>query len=835
MVDFKKFVKREKPVDLSNLLTVFESLDRQTSHIDLRTVQKEALEQLSHTRTNKDIVLKISTGSGKTAIALLFLFSHMVEKEQPVVFLCPTIQLVKQALDEATRLGIKAVHYRGGETFPHVDGTAGKAIIVCTYDKLFNAKTTFLRPDVDLKPCAIVCDDAHAGVEEIRDSFTLRIESDHSCYKLLLDILSPSCKEYDISKWNGIIHRDPQVAFEVPFWTWQSLNSEIHEILSPNSEEDGFKFVWPYLSDILKRCRCIISSSGIEIIPDVIPIRKVTPFANADHRLFMSATLADDTVLIRELGCSLEAAKEPVIPRSDKGMGERMVIAPSLVDPRLNRQWVMKLCSALSRKVNVVVLSPSEWAAREWEGDGAHVFLGDDVTAAVEQLKGKAPSFRYVAFAQRYDGVDLPDNACRILVIDGMPYGEGIADKFDSSVSSIPGGVRNRMVYRIEQGMGRAVRSHVDYAVVILSGHDIAHFIAKRDVLAAMNPDTASQLRLALDLAEMAKEDSEDSHKAIVDMITQCLQRDDGWKQFYSERMSKSRQGRKNTDATMLNMVFSERQAFEYALDKQFDKAVEVLRAALNKLLIAEDLKGWYLQKSANYMYEMNQGEAFEMQRAAREKNAQLFCPPNVTKRAIIPEQVDVQSRIISWYSQFENPNGVIARIEDLRAKLSYDVSPETIEESLKELAFLVGAEGQRPENELGEGPDDLWLWPNISLVIEVKNENKKSLHKKDSGQLHTSLEWFRHYYKSTHNVIPIVVAKMSAADRGSQFPRGTRVLTPDKIKGLLNNLNSFYSALIKEPPLLRNPRKVGELQVQYRILPEQFSGKYTVPLRAEK
>lgn len=835
MVDFKKYIKKDKSIDLRDLLTVFDSLDRQTSHIDLRTVQKEALKELSSKRQNKDIVLKVSTGSGKTTIALLFLFSHMVEKGQPVVFLCPTIQLVKQVLDEAARLGIKAFHYAAGETYPSVEGTAGKAILVCTYSKLFNAKTTFSRSDVDLQPCAIVCDDAHAGIEEIRDSFTLSISSDHACYKKLLGLLSSGCKSYDISKWNAIVNCDPNSIFEVPFWIWQSLHAELHKILYPYAHDDDFMFVWPYLTDILKRCRCIISSAGIEIIPDIIPIHKVAPFTHAGHRLFMSATIADDTVLIRELGCGIEAAKAPIIPQSDKGLGERMVIAPSLVDPQLNRLWVMKLCSSLSKKVNVVVLSPSEWAAREWEADGAKVFLRDDVTTAVEQLKSKIPSSRYVVFAQRYDGVDLPDNACRILVIDGLPYGEGIADKYDSSLSSVPGGIRNRIIYRIEQGMGRAVRSYVDYAVVILSGHDIAHFIAKKDVLSAMNPDTASQLRLALELAEMAKDESDNSDKAIVDMITKCLNRDDGWKQFYTESMSKSRQERLEPNTADLNMVFAERNAFELALNNQFDKAIEVMRTALNELTIEEDAKGWYLQKIAAYMYEINQGEALEIQKAARQKNSQLFCPPNISKRPVIPEKVDVQNRIISWYSQFENPNGAIAKIEDLRAKLSYSATPETVEESIKELALLFGAEGERPEKEFGEGPDDLWIWPNSILVIEVKNENEHSLHKKDSGQLHTSLEWFRKKYKVAFEATPVIVCKVSTADKGSQFPANTRLLTPDKMTELLNNLSLFYSALIKEPPLLRSPMKVTELQSQFGISSDQFIGKYTIRLKELK
>src|SRR5574341_236960 len=148
MVKFGKFIREKRAVDLSDLLKLFESLDRQSSHTDLRPAQQQAVDILSKRRNEHDLVLKISTGAGKTAAALLYLQSHMEEKEEPVVYLCPTTQLVQQVCDEATKLGITAKVYPAGEPHPPVDGVTAKAVIVCTYDKLFNAKTTFDRTDV---------------------------------------------------------------------------------------------------------------------------------------------------------------------------------------------------------------------------------------------------------------------------------------------------------------------------------------------------------------------------------------------------------------------------------------------------------------------------------------------------------------------------------------------------------------------------------------------------------------------------------------------------------------------------------------------------------------
>ena len=82
MVDFDKLVKKNKHIDPNNLLALFESLDRKASHIDLRPAQRDALELLTDRRADRDIVLKMSTGSGKTVAGLVYLLSFMEEFKQ---------------------------------------------------------------------------------------------------------------------------------------------------------------------------------------------------------------------------------------------------------------------------------------------------------------------------------------------------------------------------------------------------------------------------------------------------------------------------------------------------------------------------------------------------------------------------------------------------------------------------------------------------------------------------------------------------------------------------------------------------------------------------------
>ena len=44
-----------------------------------------------------------------------------------------------------------------------------------------------------------------------------------------------------------------------------------------------------------------------------------------------------------------------------------------------------------------------------------------------------------------------------------------------------------------------------------------------------------------------------------------------------------------------------------------------------------------------------------------------MICPPGVVKRPDTIEKYDVQTIIINWLKEFENPNGAIAKIQELK------------------------------------------------------------------------------------------------------------------------------------------------------------------------
>ncbi|NML63479.1 DEAD/DEAH box helicase family protein [Massilia sp. RP-1-19] len=831
MIDFGSLIGAKQEEVVYDLEKFYGALDVKGTHTEPRPAQREAMRALTERSGQKDSVLKVSTGAGKTTVGLLYLYGYMRVTGEPVVFLCPTSQLIDQVLEEAARLGIPAKAYLGGETYPPQECARGDAVMVCTYEKLFNARSTFANPKVNLVPHAIVLDDAHAGVENIRKQFTLTVTGE--AYNRLIEVLAPCCSNYHRTKWMDVESGDPGALLEVPHWIWTDSYQEIQQILHGYAAEQNFIFVWPYLSGILPLCRCVISGTKLEISPEVLPTEQVRAYAQAEHRLFMSATLADDSLLTRELGVSAAAASDPILPPSDRGLGERMILAPSLIDPELDRAYVMDLCADLSKTHNVVVLTSSGQLAEDWVAKGATYFKDDNFAEGVRRLKNPGSGTRFAVFAQRFDGVDLPDDACRVLVIDGTPYGAGLIDKVDSTMSVTPGGVRNRTIFRIEQGMGRPVRSHADFAVVLLAGQDLTTYVGRKDVLGAMTHDSRNQINLCIELADMVRKSSGGKPDAAIrQVIGQCLNRDPGWKKYYNAKVRDVAKKNPEIAVATIELAEQERRAHVMASNNMSADAKPLLQKAIHTAKLTGDELGIHLQRLSRITYLSDVVEAMAIQQAARENNVTLAIPPSLPRKPAMPGAKTVAEKVCVWFGKFANPNAAVIEAQRIANALDLNQKSKKVEAALMRLGEALGAEASRPDEEFSDGPDGLWFWGPRALVIEAKNENLKTLHKKDSGQLHDSMQWSQtNYPVFAERFESLVVAKVTAVDHDANYPPQTRVLTQAGCTALGVALVQFMQKLAQLGPVFASPEFVLEEMYKFKLHPDQFFGTYTVSL----
>lgn len=88
MVDLRERLAKKKLQKATSPIDIYNSLDRMASKGELRKAQKEILENwYKYRKDDKDLIIKLSTGRGKTLIGLLILQAKINNGEGPCLLL----------------------------------------------------------------------------------------------------------------------------------------------------------------------------------------------------------------------------------------------------------------------------------------------------------------------------------------------------------------------------------------------------------------------------------------------------------------------------------------------------------------------------------------------------------------------------------------------------------------------------------------------------------------------------------------------------------------------------------------------------------------------------
>lgn len=126
----------------------------------------------------------------------------------------------------------------------------------------------------------------------------------------------------------------------MPYWTWQDRQVQALDILHPHQHDDDFKFVWPLIAEALALCKVAFSADSLEVVPPCPPIGRIPSFARARRRLYLTATLADDSVLVTHFGADANSAARPITPKTADDLGDRMILSPLETHPGTDNEKV---------------------------------------------------------------------------------------------------------------------------------------------------------------------------------------------------------------------------------------------------------------------------------------------------------------------------------------------------------------------------------------------------------------------------------------------------------------------------------------------------------------
>jgi len=358
--------------------------------------------------------------------------------------------------------------------------------------------------------------------------------------------------------------------------------------------------------------------------------------------------------------------------------------------------------------------------------------------------------------SNKYDGIDLPYDACRLLVLDGLPEVRRYFDRYEQSVLNDGDDILSRQMQRIEQGMGRGVRANDDYCVVMIMGSKLTQALFSTEATGKFSPATAAQMKLSSNLAKQIR------GQPLVELstvISLCLKRNPDW-----VKASKKALVNVTYDgaAKISELAIVQRKAFGLAQLNQFRQAADAIQSLVNAEKNPK-MQGWLKQQLAEYVHRFDKPQAQEILLSATMLNRCLTKPlGGITYTKLGVSTISQALRAETFLtSKFSNVNEIVIWLHGLIDDLHfYEDDAERFEKAMALLGFAVGFETQRPEAELGKGPDDLWALGGLRfLVIECKNGvTTDTIAKKDADQLSGSMNWFRGAYDQTCQATPIMV-----------------------------------------------------------------------------
>lgn len=833
MVDFGKLRTKKKKVKVLDPVEIFRRLPKPPGINDLYVSQAKVLEKWFEKRNNRDTVVKLHTGGGKTLVGLLMAQSALSELNEPVLYLTPTVQLVNQTLEKANEIGIAAVPYERGQPL-NDDFVNGNAVMVATYKALFNGQSKYgLQGRSRIQDVStVILDDAHAAFSVVRESFTLDVEAakDRERYESLTGLFRKTFRDIGkLGTFDDVLSGSDGAVLEVPYWAWNEQIDTVREQLK--SDGDSYPFVWPLLRDNLHLCHALISRSAFTITP-ILPIVSSFPtFHDAPRRIYMSATIADDSEIIRTFGAAPEFVHEPLQSRSLAGISERLILIPDLMPFSFDTRVVVEKILEWTVKKNhgAVVLVSSDAAAQKWS-EIAEVASG---SAQVENLVTRlqeSKTFGPAVFANRYDGIDLPGDSCRLLVMNGLPTGTSNYELFRASALYGGATITRLLAQRIEQGIGRGARGSGDYCVVLLAGSDLAGWVAKDANFRFLTSATKAQLEMGSDISREVAD-----LKDFAQTIGRSYNRDKDWTGYHAETLAEL-VDEEEPDETRFAQAAKERKAFNLWQDGYHEKALKKIQKLLDKAgeLDAQS-RGWMEQLSARIADSWGHRDlAEDFQRQAFGHNRNLLRPKVLPPYRALSKPSAQAEAIVGQVAGYRYRRGLLKTFEEICAHLHHEASANQFEQALVELATLIGIKAER-HDENGEGPDVLWLLSgNIGLVIEAKSrkKDKNALNKEEHGQLLVAAEWFQEHYKD-YECVRVSVHPQNKATKAA-VAGASHALTYEKLAALISDARILLTSLCEsqlseEDLVVECERLLADTGIKHHNL----AGSYLLPFES--
>lgn len=748
----KRPTRNQKPVDPISIFERRPSLPNTPN--DLWRGQTEALRKWHEKRSESDVLVSLNTGAGKTMVGLLIAQSLVNEGVENVTYLCGTNDLVYQTKREADKFkGTIEYSMRTKSDFSNSLFERGKGFCITNYSSLFNGLSVLSR---NYFPGAIIFDDAHVAERIIRDSFTLKIrkEKHENLFNSLVALFRPHFKEIGKGgSFNDAVEKPSYPSIMASPSAVLERGERLYSLLedSGTGDDNLLKYAFNHLKNNLINCAIVFAYSTVEISPPFLPLFSLPIFTRKVRRVYLSASLNYKSDIARAFG---RIPSESIEPKNDAGNGERLVLfSEELSIGKASAGFVKDL----SKKHKIVIAVPSSFQAKSWKSIGT--------PPKTDEFSGKLQEFRDASsgvfiLVSRVDGIDLPNNTCRVMLLDELPKGASLLEQFQWDVLDMRNFRATKVSNQIIQLFGRINRGRNDYGAFIVNGKSISNWLRNDRKLALLPAILRKQIRLG-DFLHKQQQLSKQSN--FIEVIDAVLNRDSTWIEFYRESIDEmdvdeeAAERTQHIEERMTKAALAEVKFMSNMWQRDYASARLEIESVIQETLRADTkLAGWHnlwlgLCLESEGDYESSQEE---YNRARQRLGIQVSVSKSVNdsnrdSAASDSLQTDF-SRQVYLIVQRSSPEKFQKSLHKLCDSTSDIDNPNATvpqqEEAVRALGENLGFTATRPDNDDGTGPDVLWIDETQKKCLAFELKTKKKLdptyYKSDIEEGHDHLSW---------------------------------------------------------------------------------------------
>lgn len=729
-----------KQASYATPVELYRELPRRLASVpELWAHQAETLKKYTSCADKPDIAIELPTGTGKTLVGLLIAEWTLRKRHSRVIYACPTQQLARQVADAAYNEGIGTALLIGRhdqwKTQAQYRYEAAEAIAVTTYSSIFNSNPHLLDSDL------ILFDDAHAGEQYVGEAYAVDLNRKHNPdeYKKVLDAIAPALDSGFLERLRAdqpdhTIHDSVRMVLPLRQTDMvHELNDILMELSAPH------KYRYSMIQEGIPSCLVYVAYSGILIRPYLPPTHQNSLFTNARQRIYLSATLGGGGELERAFGRpEIIRLKQPdgsPAPRN----GRRFFVFPEYVEntdvTTLSRDIVKSAGKALilaprtERAMNdAQLLAQPEWPV-----------LGiDNVRESMTHFTGLEHGV--CGLAARYDGLDLPGDSCRLVVLDEVPEHGNLQERFLQSRSRAGVALATRVRTRVVQGAGRCTRGPNDTALVLVRGRELSRYLNRPEVLDALDTELQAEIRFG---TENSRNGGAGNMRDNVRVFLN-QDKDESWhndaEPLLTEYRRRAVQQEPAGTEAMSACVEHEVRAWAAATSRKWGEACkhahEVARIVgkAGSATIGYRAFWTYLEAAwTDQCAEQNDDSAKRAEAKSLVHNAETILGlgswiremapfPEAQRSPLSSLDAHAVNSIASILRGPVNQGKIRKRLESMQAGLN-EQDPSKYEPALTEMGFFLGADATKPTSP--GRCDSTWCWGNeLWLALEAKSDH---------------------------------------------------------------------------------------------------------------